>query len=269
MLVSCSDSRLLLGIARIFTEHILPNRTSRYLCESKNAQVLQVRCPLERGHGSAKILKYNCDIASGLRIIPSFALPPSLRPSLLLSPLLCRPFPLLSPYTNSSANGRVRNPSVSPPTTNRIETKPLRHVAWSLVPPTHLQHRSSVRNLAPSSAPAFGASGGNPGGDQDGGACEEGGKEGEEEEEDSDEEPDAPPLQRGIVSSQGISHGGSSSGGGGSFSTTAGNVEEEAGPRWEPNMQLSLAEFDQDSVTYLAEVFAPLLCRRGLKNGVG
>lgn len=126
------------------------------------------------------------------------------------------------------------------------------------------QYRASVRHLAPASAPAFGGGDDN---DNDAGesvgAAEEDAKEGEEgggggsssyageEDEDSDEEPDAPPLKRGIVSSQGMSHGASSSGGG---SYSRGGEAEEAGPRWEPNMELDLAEFDQDSVTYLAEV---------------
>lgn len=142
-----------------------------------------------------------------------------------------------------------------------------------MIPPTKKkQYRNSVRSFAPlASAPAYGAAdksddganeggggGGDDGGDGDGDGC---GKIEEQEEADdkSDEEPDEPPPLRGLVSSQGIS-GGFAKGSGSSLGTAGGGQPE--GPRWEPNMELDLGDFDQSCVTYLAEV--SLVCTPGV-----
>lgn len=105
----------------------------------------------------------------------------------------------------------------------------------------------------PPSAPAYGdADRDNDGFNTGGGGGEKTEAQGQQEDhdgdQDSDEAPDDPPPMRGLVSSQRISH---SKGSGGSFSGTA--EEEAEGPRWEPNMELDLGDFDQSSVTYLAE----------------
>lgn len=126
------------------------------------------------------------------------------------------------------------------------------------------QYRNSVRNFAPLAwAPAHGVAGKDDGdADGDGKTEEKEQEDGDDDDDDSDEEPDEPPPLRGLISSQGISYGGSK-GSGGSFSGTAGTGEAE-GPRWEPNMELDLGDFDQSHVTYLAEVS---VCGRACRGG--
>lgn len=65
-------------------------------------------------------------------------------------------------------------------------------------------------------------------------------------EEQLEEDEEQPPLARGISS---LTHSGSRD-----LGSCRGRGEDEAGPRWEANMQLDLAEFDANSVHYLAEV---------------
>ena len=128
-----------------------------------------------------------------------------------------------------------------------------------------------MRSFAPlASAPAYGAADKDGGGNGDGKAEEKeqaagaggGGGGGDDDDDDSDDTPDDPPPLRGLVSSQGISRGGSKSSGG-SFSAMAGSGEAE-GPRWKPNMELDLGDFDQSHVSYLAEVS---ICGRARRRG--
>ncbi|CAM9826031.1 unnamed protein product [Ectocarpus sp. 6 AP-2014] len=122
------------------------------------------------------------------------------------------------------------------------------------------QYQNSVRNFVPVAGPAYGGDGCTREAPQEeGGAAdsannakdeEQGAEQGDSDEEEPD---DAPPLKRGILSSQGTSvSGGSRYSGNGSYSRLGGE-EGAGGPAWDPNMQLSLDDFDQDSVSYLAE----------------
>ncbi|CAN0331140.1 unnamed protein product, partial [Ectocarpus sp. 4 AP-2014] len=122
------------------------------------------------------------------------------------------------------------------------------------------QYQNSVRNFVPVAGPAYGGDGcteeapKEEGGTADSanGAKDE--EQGAEQGDSDDEEPDdAPPLKRGIVSSQGTSVSGGSRYSSNRSYSRLGGEEGAGGPAWDPNMQLSLDDFDQDSVSYLAE----------------
>lgn len=118
-----------------------------------------------------------------------------------------------------------------------------------------------MRNFVPVAGPAYGDDGctqeapQEEGGTADSANGTKDEEQGAEQGDSDDEEPnDAPPLKRGIVSSQGTTvSGGSRYSSNGSYSRLGGE-EGAGGPAWDPNMQLSLDDFDQDSVSYLAEV---------------